>query len=237
MAETCTRTTKGGAPCKAHALPGKNYCFAHDPANLTTERKRNAQAAQAAQRRRAKSNTLEAFRDVTQERILDVAGRCLAGVPLDQPHSVSNYFGPREATPEGVYVGLMLLIALTQPHATPSAARAALLEALPESMRPNYVPPVEDVYKAGRAEWRRGAINYAQAAGLFTTPYPEHLIAPWEDREVVEANEPMPEVTTYTVEPLGDSTTHVLAKTPTGEEIIVRRMDEIAAAVSETAAA
>jgi hypothetical protein len=214
----CTATKKDGSPCTVPAVRGTDKCFAH---SKTREQQRKAQAGQARHRRAKKLNPLDAFRGATLAKVTDMAGKCFAGVPLDAPQSVRNYNGPRQVTPEGVYVGLMLLLTLTGPHATPSEARAALEEAVPVTMRPPYVPPVEDVYSVGRAEWRKASLVYSEAAGLFVLPYPPVLYAGWESVERVNESEPLPTFEGWQVEPLGDSQTHVLAKSPNGDALIV----------------
>jgi hypothetical protein len=222
--ERCTATTKSGEPCKGYALPGKTVCFAHvRTGEAASEHARKAQAAQARSRRAKKLNANALRKDVTEARALDIAARCLSGVPLDQPDSVRNYLGPKHLTDEGVYVGLMILLVLTGPHATPSAARSALEEAIPPSLRPSYMPPPEDVYRAGRAEWRKASVMYGETLGLFVAEYPPNLYAPWESPDEVLRNEPLPTFEDWTTEPLGDSPTHVLARSSDGETVIVRR--------------
>jgi hypothetical protein len=219
----CTATKKDGSPCTVPAVRGTDKCFAH---SKTREQQRKAQAGQARQRRAKKLNPLDAFRGATLAQVTDMAGKCLNGVPLTAQQSVRNYNGPREVTAEGVYVGLMLLLTLTGPHLTPSEARNALEAAVPVTMRPPYMPPPEDVYRAGRAEWRNAAIRYSEAAGLLVDVYPPNLIAGWEDANDVLKNEPLPTFEDWQVEPLGDSQTHVLAKSPDGVEVIVLRAVE-----------
>src|SRR5713101_5576065 len=112
----CTETTKSGEPCKGYALPGKTVCFAHArTGEAATEHARKAQAAQVRSRRARKLNANALRKEVTEQRALDIAARCLSGVPLDQPDSVRNYLGRRNLTSEGVYVGLMILLVLTGP--------------------------------------------------------------------------------------------------------------------------
>lgn len=224
----CTATKADGTPCKGRALPGKGVCFAHvRTAEAASEHARKAQAAQVRSRRAKKHNMYALRQEVAEQRALDIAAKCLAGVPLDTHDSARLYLGPREITPESVYVGLLILLVLTGPHTSPSAARAALEEAIPPGVRPAYVPPVEDVYKAGRAEWRRASMLYREATGLFVSDYPPNLIAPWEHMDEVTKNEPLPTFEDWTIEQLGDSPTHVLARSPRGDEMIVRR-DETA---------
>ena len=45
-------------------------------------------------------------KEVTEARALDIAARCLSGVPLDQSDSVRNYLGPRKLTPDVVGASL-----------------------------------------------------------------------------------------------------------------------------------
>jgi len=224
--ELCTATTKSGEPCKAYALPGETVCFAHvRTGEAASEHGRRAQVAQVRSRRAKKLNANALRRDVTEVRALDIAARCLSGVPLHQPNSARTYLGPRRLTDEGVYVGLLILLVLTGPHPTPSAARSALEEAIPPSLRPAYMPPVEDVYRAGRAEWRKASVMYSEANGLFVNDYPPNLIAPWETVNEVLRNEPLPKFEEWTTEPLGDSPTHVLARSSDGDAVIVRRAE------------
>jgi hypothetical protein len=223
----CTATRKDGSPCKGRALPGHTECFSHvRKGEAASEHGRKAQAAQVRSRRARKLNSNALRREVTETRALDVAARCLSGVPLDQPDSVRNYLGQRNLTPEGVYIGLLILLVLTGAHTSPSAARAALEETVPSSLRPSFVPPVEDIYRAGRAAWRKAAMLYSEAAGLFVSDYPPNLIAAWEDPVEVTKREPLPTFEGWQVEPLGDSPTHVLARSSEGDEVIVRRWSE-----------
>jgi hypothetical protein len=223
----CPATTKSGSPCKGRVYKdGETFCAFH---RKTPEDQRRAQVAQARARRARKIDMRAMRQEVTEARAIDIASRCLCGVPLDGP-SVRNYPGRREVTPEGVYIGLLILLVLTGPHLTPSAARSALETAVPPSMRPVFVPPVEDIYRAGRAEWRKAALMYSEAAGLFVGPYPPNLIAPWEDAWEVSKNEPLPTFEEWSVSPLGDSDTHVLATPLDGEPVIVRREKSLTAA-------
>jgi hypothetical protein len=223
----CTATKKDGAPCTVPAVRGTDKCFAH---SKTREQQRKAQAGQARQRRAKKLNPLDAFQGATLVQVTDMAGKCLNGIPLISHEAARHYNGPREVTPEGVYVGLMLLLVLTGPHLSPSEARVALDAAVPLTMRPPYMPPPEDVYRAGRAEWRKAALVYREATGLLIDVYPPHLIAGWEDAWEVLKNEPLPTFEDWQVEPLGDSPTHVLARSPEGAEVIVRREISFASA-------
>jgi hypothetical protein len=227
----CTALKKNGEPCKGRALPGRDVCMAHRlTGDALAEHARKAQAAQA-RARRAKKRDFAALRsEVTEARALDVAAKCLSGVPLNSPDSARTYMGRRQVTHEGTIIGLHLLLYLTGPHLSPSAARSALEQAVPPGLRPSYMPPVEDVYQAARAEWRRSAIRYSEAAGLFTLPYPPTMYATWESIEQVNEAEPMPDLSAYSVEPLGDSLTHVHATSPDGERVIVLRQKALTAA-------
>jgi hypothetical protein len=232
----CTATKKDGTPCRGFALPGKTVCFSHvRTGEEQSEHARKAQVAQVRARKAKKRDMHALRREVTEARALDIAARCLSGVPIAGPDSPRNHFGRRdEITPESVYVGLLILLILTGPHTSPSAARAALEEAVPPSMRPTYVPPPDDIYRAGRGEWRKASVKYREATGLFVSAYPPNLIAPWEDAYEVTKREPLPTFEGWQVEPLGDSITHVLAISPQGEEVIVRRdeVGEFSAAVA-----
>jgi hypothetical protein len=211
----CTATKKDGSPCTVPVIKGTDKCFAHSKSKADY---RKAQAGQARQRRQKKLNPLDAFRDATFAKVIDSVGKCFAGVPLDSQQSVRLYNGPREVTAEGTYVGLMLLLVLTAPHATPSEARDALEAAVPITMRPPYMPPPEDVYRAGRAKWRQASLLYHEATGLIVLPYPEHLYAGWESVDQVNENEPLPTFDGWTVE------------SPHGDEVIVRREMSFASA-------
>jgi hypothetical protein len=222
-AKLCSKIKTNGEPCKARALPGRDVCFSHA---RTSEDQRTAQQGQARARRAKKRDPMADFRYGTFAKLTDTTAKLFTGVPLSSPDSARLYLGRREeVTPEAVNAALMLLIALTGPHATPKEARAALIEALPESLRPSFIPPVEDVYKVGRIEWRKASVMYREATGLFVNPYPPTLIAPWEDRDTVERNEPLPSYEDWTVGPLGDSRTHVRARSPEGDDVIVRRAE------------
>jgi hypothetical protein len=212
---------KTGEPCKMPVYrDGETLCTFH---RKTSEDQRRAQAAQV-RSRRVKKHDMHALRqEVTEVKALDVAAKLLGGIPLDSPDSARTYLGKRKVTHEGTVIGLHILLALTGPHLTPSAARTALLDAVPEGMRPSFVPPVEDIYRANRAEWRKASIRYREATGLFVDSYPPTMIAPWEHVDEVTKNEPLPTFEDWTVEPLGDSPTHVLARSPRGDEVIVRR--------------
>ncbi len=220
----CSRTKKDGTPCKGFALPGRDVCFSH--ARSAEEASEQARAGQVAQvrSRRAKALNINALRrEVTEARALDIAAKLLSGVPLDVSDSARNYAGRRKITHEGTVIGLHILLTLTGPHVTPSAARSALEEAVPPGLRPTYVPPIEDVYKAARAQWREASIMYSEAVGLFVSAYPPNCVAPWEDAYEVTKNEPLPTFEGWEASPLGDSPTHVLARSPEGVEVIVRR--------------
>jgi hypothetical protein len=222
----CTRTTKNGEPCRGFALPGRDVCFSHSrTVEQATEQARKGQVAMTRKRRAAKLNVNALRREVTEVKALDVAAKLLSGVPLEAPESARNYPGRRHVTHEGTVIGLHILLTLTGPHLSPSAARSALEEAVPPGLRPSYVPPVEDVYTAARAEWRKASMLYREATGLSVSDYPPNLIAPWESAYEVTKNEPLPRFEGWQVGPLGDSPTHVLARSPEGEELIVRRAE------------
>jgi hypothetical protein len=209
----CTRTTKAGKPCKARALPGMDVCFSHAK---TSEDQRRAQRVQSRRRAARKLSPAELARGKTTDIALDVAARCLVGVPLTTPGTVTSYNGKREVTDEGVYLGVLILLAITGPHMTPEDAQTALLDAVPLSMRPHYVPDPDDAYRHGRARWRESlsSLRYSEVRGLFLMPYPDDLIPPWSNVQQVYASEPLPTFETWTETTEIEGTTDVAIYEP-----------------------
>jgi hypothetical protein len=230
--QLCSKTTKAGTACQGRALPGRDVCFSHA---RTPDDQRKAQLGQAAKRRAKRlahdpRHIVGLRQEVTLQKAIDTAGKLLSGVPLSSPDSARTFHGQRELTHEGTMLGLLLLLQVTGPHQTPAQACAALLEAVPESMRPVYVTPPDDVYANARGQYRRAALRYSEAAGLFCDPYPPAMIAEWDTLEDVLVREPLPDLSDWEVEALGDSTTHVRALPPEGDPIIVRRVEVLASA-------
>jgi hypothetical protein len=190
----CEALKEDGARCGAWALRESDppRCRIH---SLTPE-ELSAQATKAAKKsafvRRSTAEPTMSTGLAPTVTLADVLRVCAPALEATFDHN-----GQPDWTARLAAAGTVLVSFPRQLRDTPEKVKELLESFLPSTVQKQQGMKERlteaNVYRAMREEWNHLRVRYHPVTGLFSEPYPEHLIGPSEDAKAVRAAQPKPE--------------------------------------------